>query len=64
MGEGNRNKSLFWAACRAAENGLMNQSAQLALVDAADKAGLPGKEAAKTIKSAVNYTQKNARITS
>jgi len=46
--EGNRNSGLFWAACRAAEQG----ADPGALVDAAVRAGLTEPEARRTISSA------------
>jgi Bifunctional DNA primase/polymerase, N-terminal len=48
--EGNRNAGLFWAACRAAEAG--TPGALDALADAAQTAGLPTQEIARTIASA------------
>lgn len=51
QGEGNRNKALFWAACRAIEDG---QSASLPeLVGAAVDAGLSEREARRTVDSAL-----------
>jgi hypothetical protein len=48
--EGNRNAGLFWAACRVAETG---QPGHLdALAEAAQAAGLPEREIARTIASA------------
>jgi hypothetical protein len=52
IGEGSRNKSLYWAACRAAESGLLTQQARAALIEAAKAAGLPDTEVIKTIESA------------
>jgi Bifunctional DNA primase/polymerase, N-terminal len=48
--EGNRNAGLFWAACRAAEAG--TPGALDALAEAAQTAGLPTQEIARTIASA------------
>jgi hypothetical protein len=48
--EGNRNTGLFWAACRAAETG--RPAALDALAAAAETAGLPEAEIARTIASA------------
>ena len=48
--EGNRNAGLFWAACRAAETG--HPGALDALAEAAQTAGLPEQEIARTIASA------------
>lgn len=47
--EGNRDNALFWAACRAAEAGVVDLSP---LVDAAIGAGLPGAQARRTARSA------------
>lgn len=49
--QGNRNAALFWASCRAAENGHLAELAE-ALVSAAVSAGLPESEARQTIASA------------
>lgn len=49
--KGERNKRLFWAACRAAEDGVAG--AKGALMGAAQEAGLPKIEAEKTIDSAL-----------
>lgn len=48
---GERNKRLFWAACRAADDGL--SGAKEALMAAARQAGLPKIESEKTIDSAL-----------
>lgn len=50
-GEGQRNKVLFWAACRAAEDGLDIDGQ---LIDAGAAAGLPEWEARRTVASAHN----------
>jgi Bifunctional DNA primase/polymerase, N-terminal len=52
--EGNRNAGLFWAACRAAESG--SPAALDALAEAAQTAGLPAQEIARTIASARRST--------
>jgi hypothetical protein len=48
--EGQRNAGTFWAACRAVEQGIVDLRP---LVDAAIQAGLPRREAARTVSSAV-----------
>jgi hypothetical protein len=53
--EGQRNTRLFWAACRAYENGL-GDSLTEALTDAAVRAGLTEREARATIASADRLT--------
>ncbi|MFF3484814.1 bifunctional DNA primase/polymerase [Streptomyces sp. NPDC002701] len=53
--EGQRNTRLFWAACRAYENGLGPQVTE-ALVDAAVRTGLTEREARSTITSASRMT--------
>lgn len=57
--EGERNKALFWAACRAAESGQLDGGAQAAFLSAAQVAGLDRPSAEKTIASAL----KKGRIT-
>ena len=49
-GEGGRNAALFWAACRAAEAGRADVFPELAA--AAQSAGLPQREVARTLASA------------
>ncbi|MFF3554547.1 bifunctional DNA primase/polymerase [Streptomyces tsukubensis] len=53
--EGQRNTRLFWAACRAYENGIGDTLAD-ALTRAAVRAGLPEREARATIASARRLT--------
>ncbi len=50
--EGNRNLGLFWAACRAAEDGILDSAGVEALVAAAVSAGLSEAEAKATVASA------------
>ncbi len=52
--EGNRNNALFWAACRAVENGTGNLDP---LVDAAVQTGLSEQEARRTCTSARRATR-------
>jgi hypothetical protein len=54
--EGERNGALFWAACRAAENGVPPEELNAVLGPAAQQAGLPPKEVATTIRSALRTT--------
>ena len=51
--EGNRNDGLFWAACRAVENGQPIE----ALAEAALKTGLEQREIQRTIQSALRATR-------
>lgn len=51
-GEGERNRGLFWAACRLAESGVLFEVARSTLGPAAERVGLPGAEIASTIRSA------------
>lgn len=51
-GEGERNRGLFWAACRLAENGLPASDALDVLTAAAGHAGLGDREVAATVRSA------------
>ena len=50
--EGERNRALFWAACRFAESTLARDDATLLLINAALQIGLPIAEARATINSA------------
>lgn len=62
-GEGERNRALFWAACRAAEAGVPSVDAHAVLGPAAERAGLPVPEITTTIRSAYRtaYPQAAAR---
>ena len=51
-GEGERNRGLFWAACRLAENGLPASDALDVLTAAASHAGLAEREIVTTVRSA------------
>lgn len=51
-GEGERNRGLFWAACRLAENGLPASDALDVLTAAAGHAGLAEREITVTVRSA------------
>jgi len=50
--EGERNKGLFWAACRLTEAGFAPAAIEASLALAAQTAGLPEREIAATIRSA------------
>lgn len=52
LGEGERNRGLFWASCRLAEAGVSPGEAELVLAQSARRAGLPAREVASTIRSA------------
>lgn len=56
-GEGERNRGLFWAACRLAEAGTPPSAALDALGPAAEHAGLGSREVIATIRSAYRTTQ-------
>ncbi|WP_313450283.1 bifunctional DNA primase/polymerase [Brevibacterium casei] len=56
-GEGERNRGLFWAACRLAENGISPADALDALGAAAQSAGLGDREITTTVRSAYRATQ-------
>ena len=56
-GEGERNRSLFWAACRLAENGTSPADALDALGAAAHSAGLSDREITTTVRSAYRASQ-------
>lgn len=51
-GEGERNRGLFWAACRLAENGVAPSDALDVLAAAAGHAGLSEREVTTTVRSA------------
>jgi hypothetical protein len=55
--EGERNRGLFWAACRLAEHGLTPADAYHALRDPAQTVGLSEREVAVTVRSAYRTTQ-------
>ena len=52
LGEGERNRGLFWAACRLAENGIRASDALDVLSAAAGRAGLGEREITATVRSA------------
>ena len=56
-GEGERNRGLFWAACRLAENGTPPTDALDALGPAAAQTGLSEREITTTVRSAYRATQ-------
>ncbi|NNM47037.1 bifunctional DNA primase/polymerase [Knoellia koreensis] len=56
-GEGERNRGLFWAACRLAESGTPPDATLDALGPAAEHAGLGVREIMATIRSAYRTTQ-------
>jgi len=56
LGEGERNRGLFWAACRLAEAGFAPAVTVDALGPAAEGAGLPPREVFTTIRSAYRAT--------
>jgi hypothetical protein len=59
--EGERNRGLFWAACRMAEAGASPEATHGALGPAAERAGLPPREVAVTIRSAYRATYAEPR---
>ena len=63
-GEGERNRGLFWAACRLAENGVPPADALDALGAAAQSAGLGDREITTTVRSAYRATQPAPEATS
>jgi hypothetical protein len=56
LGEGERNRGLFWAACRLAEAGVAPSVTLDALGPAAEQIGLPPREVSITIRSAYRAT--------
>ena len=63
-GEGERNRGLFWAACRLAEKGVSAVDALDALGAAAQSAGLGDREITTTVRSAYRATQPAPEATS
>ena len=63
-GEGERNRGLFWAACRLAENGVSPTDALTALGAAAQSAGLGDREITTTVRSAYRATHPAPEATS
>ncbi|MFE5671683.1 bifunctional DNA primase/polymerase [Agromyces sp. NPDC056523] len=55
--QGERNHGLFWAACRLAEAGYASSDVEAALAPAAAGIGLPAREIATTIRSAVRQAR-------
>ena len=60
-GEGERNRGLFWAACRLAEAGAPPDATLEALGPAAEQAGLGSREIMATIRSAYRTTHRAPR---
>lgn len=60
LGEGERNRGLFWAACRLAEAGSLPGEALAVLGPAAEHAGLGSREVSATIRSAYRTTAPHA----
>ena len=63
-GEGERNRGLFWAACRLAENGVPAPEALDVLSAAASQAGLGEREINVTVRSAYRTAQPESRLLS
>jgi len=63
-GEGERNRSLFWAACRLAENGVPGPDALDVLSAAASKTGLGEREITATVRSAYRTAHPPSRPSS
>jgi hypothetical protein len=61
LAEGERNRGLFWAACRMADAGASPEATHGALGPAAERAGLPPREVAVTIRSAYRATYAHPR---
>ncbi len=59
--EGERNRGLFWAACRLAENGVPAPEALDVLTAAASESGLGEREITTTVRSAYRTTQPQPR---
>src|SRR5699024_240129 len=63
-GEGERNRGLFWAACRLAENGIPASDALDVLSAAASEAGLGEREITATVRSAYRTAHPGTRDSS
>ncbi|WGP07819.1 bifunctional DNA primase/polymerase [Bacillus subtilis] len=63
-GEGERNRGLFWAACRLAESGIPASDGLDVLSAAASEAGLGEREIATTVRSAYRTTAPGTRESS
>ena len=63
-GEGERNRGLFWAACRLAENNISAPEALEVLTAAASEAGLGSREITATIRSAYRTVQPRPQTSS
>jgi hypothetical protein len=63
LGEGERNRGLFWAACRLAEAGVAPSATLDALGPAAEQIGLPPREVVTTIRSAYRATSARPALT-
>lgn len=61
-GEGERNRGLFWAACRLAERGTAPAEIEAALGTAAQGAGLAPTEIAATIRSATRTAARTTNV--
>ena len=61
-GEGERNRGLFWAACRLAERGAVGAEIEDALGTAAQGAGLAPAEIAATIRSATRTAARDTAV--
>jgi hypothetical protein len=59
QGEGNRNASLYWACCRALENGASEHDLD-ELVTVAKSIGLDEREALRTVRSALRTIRRSA----
>lgn len=63
-GEGERNRGLFWAACRLAENDMPAPEALDVLTAAASEAGLGAREITATVRSAYRTVQPRPQTSS
>ncbi|WP_460810490.1 bifunctional DNA primase/polymerase [Microlunatus endophyticus] len=60
--EGNRNRALFWAACRQAEAGVPQDEARQVLGSAAERTGLGEREIDATVASAYRTTTRRSDV--
>ena len=58
QGEGNRNRALFWVACKMRDAGLSEATVMDLAGAVAELKGLPRREVASTIRSAYSYLRR------
>jgi len=64
MPEGQRNASVFWAACKMAENGIDHTTASGTLIEATEQPGFTAEEISRTVTNAYQRVQPTTPATS